>query len=66
MNTPHEPDMKRKFKELYVDYKLAVTDAYFSGAQPPNTSSTTTITGVYTNFLTTAVFFLLPFLICGI
>ena len=46
MNTPHEPDMKRKFKELYVDYKLAVTAAYFSGAQPPSTSSTTTITGM--------------------
>ena len=30
MQSAQEPDVKQKFKELYVDYKLAVTAAYFS------------------------------------
>ena len=30
MTTSQEPKIKQKFKELYVDYKLAVTAAYFN------------------------------------
>lgn len=30
MSTSQEPEIKQKFKELYVDYKFAVTAAYFT------------------------------------
>jgi hypothetical protein len=30
MSTAQEPEIKTKFKQLYVDYKFAVTAAYFT------------------------------------
>lgn len=30
MSTAQEPEIKQKFKRLYVDYKFAVTAAYFT------------------------------------